>query len=66
MDDFSPELLIAAAETHPLLVYNELACDNFYYMPPEEYLKPGFASVKLKRILFNIITRERLMQDFLR
>jgi hypothetical protein len=63
--DFSPELLIAAAETHPLLVYNDLVCDNFYFVPPEEYLKSGFAETKLKRILFNIVSRERLMQNLL-
>lgn len=65
MDDFHPELMIAAAETHPLLVYNSLVCDNFYYMPPEEYLKPRFSEVKLKRILMNIVSRERLMQHFM-
>lgn len=65
MEDFKSELLIAAAETHPLLAYNELICDNFYYIPPEEYLEPRFSDVKLKRILGNIITRERLMQTFL-
>ena len=64
-DDFKSELLIAAAETHPLLVYNQLVCNNFYYIPPEEYLKPQFADKKLKRILFNIVSRERLMHNFL-
>jgi chemotaxis family two-component system sensor kinase Cph1 len=65
MDDFRSELLIAAAETHPLLVYNDLVCDNFYFIPPEEYLKPRFSDVKLKRILYNIVSRERLMSNFL-
>jgi len=60
MEDFRSELLIAAAETHPLLVYNATVCDNFYYVPPEEYLKPRFADTKLKRMLFNIISRERM------
>lgn len=63
--DYKAELLIAAAETHPLLVYTDVVCDNFYYVPPEEYLKPHSADAKLKRILYNIITRERLMQAFL-
>lgn len=65
MEDFRSELLIAAAETHPLLVYNDIVCDNFYYMPPEEYLKPRFSDLKFQRILGNIITRERLMQTFM-
>lgn len=64
-DDFKAELLIAAAETHPILVYKEIACDNFYYVPPEEYLKPGAAELKLTRFLFNIVTRERLMHYML-
>lgn len=65
MDDFRSELLIAAAETHPLLVYNDTVCDNFYFIPPKEYLNPRFSDVKLKRILFNIISRERLMSTVL-
>jgi hypothetical protein len=65
MEDFKSELLIAAAETHPLLVYEDLVCDNFYYIPPEEYLKPRFSDMKLRRIIGNIVTRERLMQTFL-
>lgn len=65
MEDFKAELLIAAAETHPLLVYNDTVCDNFYYVPPEEYLNPRFSETKLKRILYSIITRERLMQNLL-
>lgn len=64
-EDFNSELLIAAAETHPLLVYNSVVCDNFYYIPPEDYLKPRFSDAKLTRMLFNIITRERLMQEVL-
>lgn len=65
MDDFKAELMIASLETHPLVVYNDLVCDNFYYIPPEEFLKPRFAEMKLRRILINIISRERLMQTFL-
>ena len=64
-DDFKPEMLVAAAETHPLMVYNEIVCDNFYYVPPEEYLHSDAAAFKLTRILYNIVTRERLMQYFL-
>lgn len=65
MDDFRSELLIAAVETHPLLVYNEVVCDNFYFIPPEEYLKPQFSDLKLKRLLYNVVSRERLMSNFL-
>lgn len=64
-DDFTAELLLAAAETHPLLVYNTTVCDNFYYVPPQEYLKADASEAKLTRYLYNIITRERLMQHFL-
>lgn len=64
-DDFKAELLVAAAETHPILVYKEIACDNFYYVPPEEYLKQGASELKLTRFLFNIVTRERLMHYML-
>lgn len=65
MKDFPPELMIASLETHPLVVYDDLVCDNFYYIPPEEFLKPQFSEVRLRRLLFNIVTRERLMESFL-
>lgn len=65
MTDYKSEFLIAAAETHPLLVYDDVVCDNFYFIPPEEFLKPRFADMKLKRMIHNIVTRERLMQKFL-
>ena len=64
-EDFLAELLIAAVETHPLLVYDHHVCANHYYVPPEEYLKPGFSDLKLRRMLVNIVSRERLMQRFL-
>lgn len=64
-DDFKAELLVAAAETHPVLVYNKIACDNFYYVPPAEYLKDGASEMKLTRFLYNIVTRERLMHYLL-
>lgn len=63
---FDAELLIAAAETHPLFVYEQLVCSNYYYIPPEEFLKPGFMDVKWKRMIGNVVTRERLLQSYLR
>ena len=65
MDVFPSELLIAGVETHPLLVYNKTVCDNFYFTPPEEYLQPQFSDTKLKRMLFNVMSRERLMETVL-
>jgi hypothetical protein len=65
IDAFPSELLIAGVETHPLLVYNATVCDNFYYTPPDEYLQPRFSDARLKRILFNVISRERLMANML-
>ena len=65
MEDFQPDFLIAAVETHRLLVYQDIVCDNFYYVPPEEYLKPEASELQLQRLLMNVITRERLMQSFL-
>lgn len=64
-DHFHSKLLVAAAETHPLMVYNHTVCDNFYYVPPEEYLKADAAEMKLTRLLYNIVTRERLMHYLL-
>lgn len=65
VDAFPAELLIAGVETHPLLAYNRLVCDNFYFTPPEEFLQPQFPETRLKRMLSNVVSRERLMERML-
>jgi signal transduction histidine kinase len=48
---FSPELILSVIRTHPVVVYGGIACENPYYVPPDEFLKPKQASREVERYL---------------
>ena len=52
---FSPELIMGVLRTHPVVVYEGIVCQNPYYVPPEEFLKPNQASREVERLLNNIL-----------
>ena len=52
---FSPELILGVLRTHPVVVYGDIVCQNPYYVPPEEFLKPNQASREVERLLNNIL-----------
>ncbi len=58
---FKPEIIIDIIRTHPLVIYGFTVCKNFYYIPPDEFLKPKDqqAFLEEKRLLKNIIERKR-------
>ena len=35
----NPEIIIGVINTHPLIIYDNLICENFYYIPPDKFLK---------------------------
>lgn len=55
---FRPEVLIDVIYTHPLVIFGNLVCRNFYYFPPDEFRKSDRTSIELKRLLKNLIDRE--------
>jgi signal transduction histidine kinase len=56
---FSPELILGVIRTHPILVYGGIICNNPYYVPPDELLKPNQASREVERLLNNILKWEQ-------
>ena len=58
---FSPEVIINVIRTHPLVIYGSLVCENFYYVPPDEFLGPKNRqiSMEVERLLKNIQDYER-------
>jgi two-component sensor histidine kinase len=60
LNRFSPEIIIDVIRTHPLVIYKETVCNNFYYVPPKEFLKPDSQSLEVRRLLDNILRRNRL------
>ncbi len=60
---FSPEILLNVIRTHPIVICGELVCNNFYYIPPDEFLKPNQKSLEVNRLLDNIIVREQKEEE---
>ncbi len=56
---FDPETILNAIRTHPMVVHGSLVCKNFYYVPPEEFLKPEQTSLEIDRLLSNIHKNEQ-------
>jgi signal transduction histidine kinase len=56
---FSPELILGVLRTHPVVVYGGMICQNPYYVPPEELLKPNQAPREVQRLLNNILASQR-------
>ena len=55
---FSPELILDIIRTHPVVVYGGIICQNPYYVPADELLKPNQASREVNRLLSNILKWE--------
>ena len=35
---FNPEIILDIINTHPKIIYGDKVCDNFYYVPPKEFI----------------------------
>lgn len=53
-----PEPMLAVLRTHPLIISDNLVCQNFYYIPPHEFFKPNRATFDLEQLLANIQAHE--------
>ncbi|MFA6608681.1 MAG: MEDS domain-containing protein [Candidatus Paceibacterota bacterium] len=57
---FDPSVLIGVISTHPIVFVENTLCNNFYYIPTEEFLKNEMGGKEeLDRLLHNLIDRER-------
>lgn len=48
---FPPDMILDVIRTHPVVISDGVVSDNFYYVPPEEYLDPGEPSREVERML---------------
>mgnify|MGYP006285737393 CR=1 FL=1 len=62
---FSPDTILDVIHTHPLVIFGRTVANNFYYIPPDEFLQPGQATLEVDRLLSNIVERERLQKQLL-
>ncbi len=54
-----PQVLLDIIKTHPLVITSGTLCRNFYYIPPQIYLKRD-KEEELKHCLLNLLEREKL------
>ncbi len=57
---FSPEIILDVIRTHPLVIYGQTVCENFYYVPPDDFLRPDRAEQQVDRFLRNIRERKQI------
>jgi len=62
---FDSTLILDALATHPVAVIGEEFIDNFYYMPPKDFLGADPVSVRLQNCLSSLVVRKRT-EDTLR
>ncbi len=60
---FSAQLILDIIRTHPVVVYGGIICQNPYYVPPDELLKPNQASLEVDRLLNNILKWENSLDQ---
>lgn len=56
---FDPTMLLNILATHPIVVIGTEVYDNFFYIPPKEFLGPNFQAAKLRHWLDNLTVRKR-------
>jgi PAS domain S-box-containing protein len=62
---FPAETLLGVIRTHPLIIHQGMLWQNFYYVPPEEFLLPNQAQREVDQLLKNIQRRGQV-EDALR
>jgi PAS domain S-box-containing protein len=54
MQKFEADILLQVLHTHPFAIIDAEIYDNFYYIPPEELVKPDQSVVKLNQYIENL------------
>jgi len=57
---FPAEVLLRVIRTHPFVIHRGMLWQNFYYVPPGEFLRPDRAAREVDRLLSNIRKRGRV------
>ncbi len=53
----APEEILFAIRTHPLIIYRQMLCPNYFYLPPELGRHEDNKEVRVRRLLDNILDR---------
>ena len=63
---FPPKVIKDVISTHPLVIYGNTVCRNFYYVPPDEYLAPEQPAREIERLLKNISAWKKSEEELAR
>jgi len=63
---FSPEVIKDVIATHPLVICGGMACENFYYIPPDSFLEGNQVDKEVDRLLGNIKERAKVEDELRR
>jgi signal transduction histidine kinase len=55
----SPELVLDVIRAHPIVICGDTVCQNFYFVPPDEFLAPRRAEREIDSILRTLKQHER-------
>jgi len=59
----SPTVILNGIRTHPIIICGHDPCENFYFVPPEEFLAPDFSAHEVERRLRNLQEREKTVRE---
>jgi PAS domain S-box-containing protein len=57
---FPSDLIRDVIRTHPTVIYGDTVCENFYHVPPEEFLGTNQTAREVERLLTTIQERDRV------
>jgi DNA-binding CsgD family transcriptional regulator len=63
---FAPEILLDVLMVHPIVLIGTEVFDNFYYMPPEDFLGLDVSEKRLKNWLDNLVEHKRAEEELLK
>jgi PAS domain-containing protein len=59
---FAADVILDVIRTHPVVISGDLVCDNFHFVPPDDFLQPDQPAREVDRLLSSIIDVERARQ----
>jgi len=59
---FGPDVILNVIRTHPVVISGGLVCDNFHYVPPDDFLQRDQPSREVDKLLNSIVDAERSRQ----
>ncbi|WP_458012526.1 MEDS domain-containing protein [Candidatus Solincola sp.] len=62
---FPASVLLEVIATHPLVVVGDRLYENFYYIPPEEYLGADLEESRLEHWIRNLASHRKMREDLL-